>query len=117
MTGQKSYPTTSEMIEELAKENPKFAEAVEEEKAHIRLARFMREVRMSEHLTQTQLSKLLGMSQSEISRLESGAFEDRGPGVLVLARWAHSQGYSFKLSVERRTSDNSGVGDAHTVEL
>lgn len=64
-----------------------FAEGYAAREAIIRAGRMVHKMRTDAGLTQTELAKLAGMSQPEISRLESGLGK-QGPGVETLDRLA-----------------------------
>ena len=65
------------------------SEAYEKEQAIRALPRQIREVRLAKKLTQQAVAKKAAMSQSVISRLESG---DHGDSVDTLFRVAHALG-------------------------
>jgi DNA-binding XRE family transcriptional regulator len=60
------------MLKERLK-SPKFRKAYEEELARLSLMRDIREARIAKKLTQKQVAKKAGMSQSVVARLESGS--------------------------------------------
>jgi len=56
----------------------------------------MREVRQALGLTQVEVAKLLGVTQSNISKIEVKG----DPSLSVLARMAEARGRRFRLSLE-----------------
>jgi ribosome-binding protein aMBF1 (putative translation factor) len=58
-------------------DDPKLREAVEEQKLNVRVAEMICEAREAAGLTQTDLAKLVGTTQSVISRLEDADYEGR----------------------------------------
>ena len=78
-----------------AKKELKFSnEAYEKEQAIRALPRQIREVRIAKKLTQQAVAKKAAMSQSVISRLESG---DHGVSVDTLFRVAHARGKRVEI--------------------
>ena len=57
--------------------SPKLREAVEEQKLNVRAAEMILAARERAMLTQAQLAKLIGTTQSVISRLEDADYEGR----------------------------------------
>ena len=70
------------------------SEAYEKEQAIRALPRQIREVRIAKKLTQQAVAKKAAMSQSVISRLESG---DHGVSVDTLFRVAHALGKRVEI--------------------
>lgn len=63
---------------------------------------FVREMRAQDNLSQAALQRMSGISQADISRLESGAME-RGPSLLTLVRLAHATGKRLVIGLEDGT--------------
>lgn len=68
-------------------QDPAYLEAAQEVAGYEALARMVIRFRMDRELSQTQLAKLVGTSNSAISRLESGAHR---PNVETLQKLAHA---------------------------
>ncbi len=71
-----------------------FQKAYSEEIVRLRLAKQIRELRISHHMTQQIVAKKAGMPQSVIARIESG---DRGISVETLGKIAHTLGKEVRL--------------------
>lgn len=68
----------------------------EEENAKTNIAHAVRTARLKANLTQLQLAKLIGTSQSVVARLEGGS-DKRVPSIPLLARIAAACGAHFEL--------------------
>ncbi len=68
----------------------------EEERSITEIAHFVHNVRLKANLTQAQLAKLIGTTQSAIARLESGT-DKRVPSIPLLARIASACGGHFEF--------------------
>ena len=66
-------------------ENPEFVQTYNEIQPEMNLIRAMVEARISQNLTQKELSERTGISQTEISKLENGT---RNPSIKLLQRLA-----------------------------
>ena len=64
--------------------------------------------RIDNNLSQKQLAKKLGISQSMVSKLESGEYN---PTVEQLWKISKKLGWSFKVVVEDEKSDNQQIWD------
>ena len=82
-----------EVLADLSK-NKAFREAYAKERDRRRLARQIRDLRISQRLTQKAVAKRADMPQSVIARIESG---DRGISVDTLSKIAHSLGKEVQL--------------------
>ena len=71
-----------------------FQKAYNEEMVRLRLAKQIRELRVSHNMTQHLVAQKAGMPQSVIARIESG---DRGISVDTLGRIAHTLGKEVQL--------------------
>ncbi len=85
--------TFEEMLTKLSK-NKGFLKTYAEESARRRLAKQIRELRISHQMTQRVVAQRSGMPQSVIARIESG---DRGISVDTLGRVAHTLGKEVQL--------------------
>jgi DNA-binding XRE family transcriptional regulator len=68
----------------------------EEEHSKTEIANAVRAARLQAHLTQAQLAKLIGTTQSVIARLEGGT-DKRVPSIPLLARIAAACGGHFEF--------------------
>ncbi len=71
-----------------------FQKAYSEEMVRLRLAKQIRELRISHKMTQQVVAQKAGMPQSVIARIETG---DRGISVDTLGRLAHTLGKEVQL--------------------
>jgi|SRR3989344_1992790 len=85
--------TFEEMLTKLSR-NKGFLKSYAEESARRRLAKQIRELRISRQMTQRVVAQRSGMPQSVIARIESG---DRGISVDTLGRVAHTLGKEVQL--------------------
>jgi predicted transcriptional regulator len=109
---------TSENIHQLLEEYPQFARGYEQRDGIIKLGALIRKLR-KEYLgiTQQEAAKLIGMQQSELSRIETGAGQ-LGPSMPTLNRIIgafsnhysqhHHQG-SMELTLGVRVTDGDTV--------
>ena len=67
-----------------------------EERSKTEIANAVRTARLQANLTQAQLAKLIGTTQSVIARLESGS-DKRVPSIPLLARIAAACGSHFEF--------------------
>ncbi len=66
-------------------EDPEFTQAYNEVQPEMNLIRAMIDARISQNLTQKELSERTGIAQTEISKLENGT---RNPSIKLLQRLA-----------------------------
>jgi transcriptional regulator with XRE-family HTH domain len=59
----------------------------------------VREMRVGSGFSQTVLQEMSGVTQADISRVESGTME-RGPSLLTLVRLAHAAGKRLVIGIE-----------------
>lgn len=71
-----------EILNDRAKKNPKLQAAYIEEKKKYHIACKIRECRNRVHLTQKKLAKLIGTTQSVISRLENAEYTGHSLSIL-----------------------------------
>jgi ribosome-binding protein aMBF1 (putative translation factor) len=65
------------ILDRITGQDPKLRETVEEQKLSVRAAEMILAARERAELTQAQLAKLVGTTQSVISRLEDADYEGR----------------------------------------
>ena len=75
--------------------NPDFAKAYDEIQPEINLIRALSDARISQNLTQKELSERTGIAQAEISRLENGT---RNPSIKLLQRLADGMGMVLNIT-------------------
>lgn len=73
-----------------------FSVAYEEASMHLKIAVLIEELRHKKGLTQAQLAKLAGVSQSMIARLEKGD-QDRTPTLSTVNKVLSALGYTVDL--------------------
>lgn len=77
--------------------DPAFAKAYAELKPEMDVMRAIVDARISQHLTQKELSERTGIAQTEISRIENGT---RNPSLKLLQKLANGMGMNLKISFE-----------------
>ena len=75
--------------------NPEFVKAYEELQPEMDIIKAIIDARIKQNLSQKELSKLTGINQSEISKLENG---ERNPSIKLLQRLADGMGLTLKIS-------------------
>ena len=75
--------------------DPAFAQAYAEVQPEINVIRAMIDARLSQNLTQKELSERTGIAQTEISRLENGT---RNPTIKLLQRLADGMGMVLNIT-------------------
>jgi len=85
-------------------QDPEFAKAYEEIQPEMNVIRAMIEARMSQNMTQKELSERTGIAQTEISRLENGT---RNPSIKLLQRLADGMGMVLNVTF---TPKDTAVG-------
>ena len=88
-----------EYKKELMKD-PEFAKAYEDLQPKMDIVKAILDARIKQNLSQKELSKLTGINQSEISKLESG---ERNPSIKLLQRLADGMGLTLKISFVPKT--------------
>ena len=91
-----------EILRRRALKDPKLQELYEEEKINYQSARAIREAREAAGLTQAQLAKKIGTTQSVISRLEDADYE--GHTLKMLERIAEALKQRIVIHLEPETS-------------
>ena len=75
--------------------DPDFAKAYEEIQPEMNVVRALIDARMSQNLTQKELSERTGISQTEISKLENGT---RNPSIKLLQRLANGMDMALNVT-------------------
>jgi transcriptional regulator with XRE-family HTH domain len=88
-----------EYKKELMKD-PEFVKAYEDLQPEMDIVKAILDARIKQNLSQKELSKLTGINQSEISKLESG---ERNPSIKLLQRLADGMGLTLKISFVPKT--------------
>ena len=91
----KAYRSAKPFFEKILKD-PTVRVLYEEEHAKTEIANAVRSARMRADLTQAELAKKIGTTQSVIARLESGG-DKRTPSLPLLARIAAACGAEFEF--------------------
>ena len=89
MRSQKTQKRTSDalaFVEELTGKSQEMADLVEQEQANLDIAREIYELRLKAKLSQTELARKVGTTQSVISRLEDADYD--GHSLAMLRRIA-----------------------------
>ena len=86
--------TTFEEVLKKASKSKVFKKAYDEELARLKLAKTIRESRLSRNLTQAAMAQKIDMPQSVIARLESGS---HSVSVDTLSRIAHALGKQVQI--------------------
>lgn len=92
---KKTYRSAKPFFQKLLKD-PAIRVIFEEEHAKTEIANAVRSARMKAGLTQGELAKKIGSTQSSIARLESGS-DKRIPSLGLLARIAAACGARFEF--------------------
>lgn len=88
-------PTASQVIDHFIGEDEELREMVRQEVLNAEIGQMIYDARTKAGLTQTQLAKRLGTTQSVISRLESADYE--GHSLSMLQRIAEVLGQKLEL--------------------
>ena len=76
-------------------QDPEFAQAYSDNQPEMSVIRAMIDARLSQNLTQKELSERTGIAQTEISKLENGT---RNPSIKLLQRLADGMGMVLNIS-------------------
>lgn len=95
MKNKKQYRSAKPFFQKLLKDK-EIRIHFEEEKSKTEIAHAVRTARMRADLTQAELAKLIGTTQSVIARLEGGT-DKRVPSIPLLARIAAACGAHFEF--------------------
>jgi ribosome-binding protein aMBF1 (putative translation factor) len=88
MDKRKKTSDAGRILDRITGDDPKLKEAVEEQKLNARVAEMILEAREAAGLSQEALAKLVGTTQSVISRLEDADYE--GHSLTMLQRIAEA---------------------------
>jgi ribosome-binding protein aMBF1 (putative translation factor) len=80
-------------------DDPKRKASVEAERVNVEIARMIYNARKNAGLTQAQLAKVYGTTQSVISRIENGDYE--GHSLTTLQRIAEALGLTLRVSMDK----------------
>lgn len=83
--------------------DPDFAKAYEEMQPEMNVIRAIIEARISQNLTQKELSERSGIAQTEISRIENGT---RNPSIKLLQRLADGMGMVLTVTFTPKESSS-----------
>jgi ribosome-binding protein aMBF1 (putative translation factor) len=89
-----------EIVEQRARKNAAYGKAFTRTLHQIDLALLIREMREDAELTQTELAKRIGTTQSAIARLEDAEYA--GHSLTMLERIATACGVALKLHAEKK---------------
>ncbi|MCL2158638.1 MAG: helix-turn-helix domain-containing protein [Oscillospiraceae bacterium] len=82
-------------LEEAYKNNPKVKLAIDQFEAECKLRRDLADARRKNNISQTQLTKLTGLTQQTISRIETNS--EINPSLRNLLKYITAMGYELKL--------------------
>lgn len=80
---RKKTNSAKRVLDRITGRDPKLREAIEQQKLNVRVAEMILAAREGADLTQAQLAKLVGTTQSVISRLEDADYEGRSLTMLT----------------------------------
>ena len=86
--------------------NPEYRAEYEASSLEFDMARLLIEARVSSGLTQDELAKRMGTSQSTIARLESGSSL---PSIRTLVKYAEATSCDFQLLLKPKKSGEKGA--------
>lgn len=86
---------TLQEYKEKRMQDPKFAEAYIELEPEMNVIRAIIDARISQNMTQKELSEKTGIAQTEISKLENGT---RNPSIKLLQRLADGMGMVLNVT-------------------
>jgi ribosome-binding protein aMBF1 (putative translation factor) len=87
-TNKRKTRSATRILDRITGRDPKLREAIAEVKLNVRIAEMICEAREASGLSQAQLAKLVGTTQSVISRLEDADYE--GHSLSMLRRIAEA---------------------------
>jgi len=82
-------------LEEAYKNNPKVKLAIDQFEAECKLRKELAEARRDINISQSQLTKLTGLTQQTISRIETNS--EISPSLRILMKYVTAIGYELKL--------------------
>ena len=90
----------SELVEQRVRKSPNYRKAFSQTLQQIDLALLLREMREDADLTQSELARKIGTTQSVIARLEDAEYA--GHSLTMLERIATACGVALKLHAEKK---------------
>jgi len=90
----------SELVEQRTRKSPNYRKAFSRTLQQIDLALLLREMREDADLTQSELARKIGTTQSVIARLEDAEYA--GHSLTMLERIATACGVALKLHAEKK---------------
>ena len=102
-TAKRAGPATepATWITEMLDTDPAFRAKVDTEVARLEIGDKLAELRKARKVSQAKLGKMLGVSQSAIAQLETGAATNYE--LRTLARYATALGATVEVNIRRRT--------------
>jgi len=94
-TDKRKTADASQVLDRITGEDPKLREFIEEQKLNVRVAEMIHDAREAAGLTQAALAKLVGTTQSVVSRLEDADY--KGRSLTMLERIAHALGQRLEV--------------------
>ena len=95
------------ILDRITGDDPRIREAVEEQKLNVRVAEMIHDAREEAGLTQADLAKLVGTTQSVISRLEDADYEGRS--LTMLQRIADALHQRLEVRLVPAGEGNRGI--------
>ena len=95
MKGTHNMETLDQYLAEQLK-NPKFKKEWDELEDEYQIIENIVKARIEAHMTQTQLSEVTGITQSDISKIENGNWNGN-PSLKTLRKIAHAFGKKLKI--------------------
>ena len=87
-TNKRKTRSASRILDRITGKDPKLREAIAEQRLNVRIAEMIHAAREAAGLSQSQLARLVGTTQSVISRLEDADYE--GHSLSMLRRIAEA---------------------------
>ena len=87
-------------------QEPEFVQEYESLQPEMKVIRAIIDARISQNLTQKELSEKTGIAQTEISRLENGS---RNPSVRLLQRLADGMGMELNITFTPKATSSNRV--------
>src|SRR5437763_1875134 len=100
MRSKKTEKKTSDaliLLDKLTGKSPEIADLIEQERANLDIARKIHDLRTAARLSQAELAKRVGTTQSVISRLEDADYD--GHSLAILRRIARAVGCVVEIRV------------------
>jgi len=106
-TTKRRTSSATRILNRITGQDASLREAIEAQKLHAAVAEMILAARELSGLTQTQLAKLVGTTQSVISRLEDADYE--GHSLSMLRRVAAALDHRVELRLVRQTGEPGGI--------